>query len=350
MGALLSYSLQASVLMILLFAAYKLFLSATTFHSFKRLTLLSILVASWLIPFALPEYERPAENSPEAATAAVSTACKGTIEIGVPIEIKDAGAGQDEVASVSSRPFWSAARIVYLTGILVVALYTLISMARLVWIIRNGTRQRVNGVNVLISTCNDGPFSWAGYVVVRPEDCDENLPLVIRHEMCHLRHGHWCDTLVAQANMILLWFNPVSYLIFSELKNIHEYEADSAIKPEQIRRYQLMLIKKAVGSGFPTLANSLNHSQIKIRITMMMKTKSCSARRFAALALPGAAVAGLFILSQPAVARVLDSVRNSDVSEEFVGKISQNQAEKQIADAVDMLMPGYVDAGEATWI
>ena len=39
-------------------------------------------------------------------------------------------------------------------------------------------------------------------------------------------------------------------------------------------KYQLLLVKKAVGSSLYTLANSFNHSKIKKRITMMLKKKS----------------------------------------------------------------------------
>ncbi|MBT9900948.1 M56 family peptidase, partial [Bacteroides thetaiotaomicron] len=38
--------------------------------------------------------------------------------------------------------------------------------------------------------------------------------------------------------------------------------------------YQLLLIKKAVGTRLYSMANSFNHSKLKKRITMMLKEKS----------------------------------------------------------------------------
>lgn len=182
-----------------------------------------------------------------------------------------------------------------------------------------------------------GPFSWGKYVVIRRQDCDSDLSLVMTHELNHMRRRHWIDNLFAQMNVTLLWFNPVSYMIMRELKRIHEFEADRSVSPGQARRYQLMLIKKAVGSSFPTFADSLNHSQIKIRITMMMKRKSSSARRLTALALPGAALVAMSILSQPSVAQILADVSASSAAAVPDRKVSQNAADEQIIAVVEAL-------------
>ncbi|MCC8155356.1 MAG: hypothetical protein LIP01_14950 [Tannerellaceae bacterium] len=76
---------------------------------------------------------------------------------------------------------------------------------------------------------------------------------------------------------LLHWFNPAIWLIKQELQNIHEYEADEYVLSKGIdkKRYQLLLIEKAVGSQcFASMANSFNHSKLKSRITMMLKSKS----------------------------------------------------------------------------
>ena len=40
------------------------------------------------------------------------------------------------------------------------------------------------------------------------------------------------------------------------------------------KQYQVLLIKKAVGTRLYSMANSFNHSKLKKRITMMLKEKS----------------------------------------------------------------------------
>ena len=60
------------------------------------------------------------------------------------------------------------------------------------------------------------------------------------------------------------------------LRDVHEYEADDYVLRQGVsaQNYQLLLIKKAVGSGSYAFANSFNHSLTKKRITMMKKIKS----------------------------------------------------------------------------
>ena len=61
-----------------------------------------------------------------------------------------------------------------------------------------------------------------------------------------------------------------------ELRDVHEYEADEGVLNQGIdaTKYQLLLVKKAVGSRLYSLANSFNHSKLKKRITMMLKRRS----------------------------------------------------------------------------
>jgi hypothetical protein len=76
--------------------------------------------------------------------------------------------------------------------------------------------------------------------------------------------------------LLFQWFNPAIWLLKREMKDIHEYQADISVLKSGIdaTKYQLLLVKKAVGASSYTLANSFNHSKIKKRITMMLKIKS----------------------------------------------------------------------------
>ena len=66
------------------------------------------------------------------------------------------------------------------------------------------------------------------------------------------------------------------WLLRRELRDIHEYEADEAVISSGIdaKSYQLLLIRKAVGGRWYSIANSFNHSKLKNRITMMLRKKS----------------------------------------------------------------------------
>lgn len=331
MGSFISYMIQVSLVMTLLFACYKVLLSSATFHTFKRFMVLGIVLVSWVLPFAVPQ-PLPVSPSADGGVASgmeLSGAARGRVEVGMPVAV----AGQLEAEPVSSgADAWKWLAPVYACGLACVLVFTLLSVCRLISLIRGGDRRRWPGFVMVLNPRVAGPFSWGRYVVMRPQDCDDDFPLVMTHELSHMRRLHWIDIIIAQVNVIVLWFNPLSYVVLKELKSIHEYEADRSISSDQIRRYQLMLIRKTVGSSFPTFANSLNHSQIKTRITMMMKKESKSSRRLSALALPGAATMAVLILSQPSVAQILADVSASWQEPETACKVSDKSGYRQIAD------------------
>ena len=66
------------------------------------------------------------------------------------------------------------------------------------------------------------------------------------------------------------------WLLRRELCAVHEYEADKAVLDSGInaKQYQILLIKKAAGAKWYSIANSFNHSKLKYRITMMSRRKS----------------------------------------------------------------------------
>lgn len=76
-----------------------------------------------------------------------------------------------------------------------------------------------------------------------------------------------------QCLLILYWFNPAIWLLKRELQEVHEFEADNGVLNTGIdaTRYQLLLVKKAVGTRLYSMANGFDHSKLKNRIGMMLK-------------------------------------------------------------------------------
>ena len=114
------------------------------------------------------------------------------------------------------------------------------------------------------------------FVVISEKDLKENGEEILTHEYAHIRKKHSIDLLIADVCIFFQWFNPASWLLKQELQNIHEFEADESVIAQGIdaKKYQLLLIKKAVGTRLYSMANSFNHSSLKKRITMMLKKKS----------------------------------------------------------------------------
>ena len=162
------------------------------------------------------------------------------------------------------------------------------------------------------------PFSWMGYIVISQKDMEESGEEILTHEMAHIRARHSVDMLICSFCVILQWFNPAVWLLKQELENIHEYEADESVINHGVdaKQYQLLLIKKAVGSQrFTSMANSFNHSKLKKRITMMLKRKSNPWARLKYLyVLPLTAVA-VVAFARPEISRELGKISSAKISE-----------------------------------
>lgn len=312
MGHFIGYMLQVSVIMTMLYLAYKWLLASTTFFRFNRFTMLAIYAISWTLPYFL-------SYSPDSGAQGVAMA-------GVPIVVSYAAETSDTTGAID----WFRVCIwIYLSGVVVAATMTIAGVLRMIRIIRSGIHTKRDGYTEIVTILAPGPFSWGRYIVLRPEDCDSSLTMVIEHEATHLRLLHWLDLIPAQITAILQWFSPAAWLMIKDLKDCHEFETDREMKCADRAGYQMMLIKKTVGSSFPTFADSLNHSQIKKRITMMMTKRTSPLRLSAACALPAVVILAAFTISQPVVADVVDRLSATELTAGNIGKINNFAADLQ---------------------
>ena len=185
------------------------------------------------------------------------------------------------------------------------------------------------------------PFSWMKYIVISRKDLEENGREILIHEMAHIHHRHSVDLLVADICIFFQWFNPGAWLLKQELQNIHEYEADETVINEGVnaKEYQLLLIKKAVGTRLYSMANSFNHSKLKKRITMMLKEKSNPWARLKYLyVLPLAAIA------VTAFARPEISEKMEEISAVKVNDLAEIVQEKVLQDTVKVSKDEKKDA------
>ena len=82
------------------------------------------------------------------------------------------------------------------------------------------------------------------------------------------------------------------------------------------KRYQLLLIKKAVGSQrFTSMANSFNHSSLKKRIAMMLKQKSSPWARLKYLYVLPLAALTVVAFARPEISHELEKISSVKISE-----------------------------------
>ncbi len=320
MGELMSFTLTSGIILLSMYLPYRLLLAGEKQHRLNRVILHAIYMAAIVIPLVRP-VALPGISGIEAGAA--------TAETGIAIGRLSGGLTEDSGTAWMRVLLW-----IYIAGAAVALVRLVWAYARLTVIIWNGKKIKMEGYTLVVTgNKNFSPFSWRGYVVVEKTSDATEYPAIMIHEMRHLSACHDMDLMLAQLYAVLVWYNPASWLMIDELKTVHEYEADEAVIDSglNLRDYQMLLIKKAVGARFPSLANSLNHSKLQKRITMMYQSKSRTAGKLGSLVLVPALAIGIAVVSIPAVASVISGASETTLldSDSKVSKISAISANKE---------------------
>ena len=308
MGLFFVYILKSSVCLAIFYLFYRLLLARETFHRFNRFSLLGILLLSCLLPLVEVSVKQETEVHQTMLTL------EQLLMMADAVNATEAGASA-ETATVT----WiQVALLVYLAGIVFFAFRNVCSLVRLLMLLKSGKKEDIGSylpsrkerVTLIVHNRDIAPFSWMGYIVISRKDLEENGREILIHELAHIHNRHSWDLLVADVCIFFQWFNPASWLLKQELQNIHEFEADETVIKEGVdaKQYQLLLIKKAVGTRLYSMANSFNHSKLKKRITMMLKEKSSPWARLKYLyVLPVAAIA-VTAFARPEVSETVEEI------------------------------------------
>ena len=316
MGFFFVYILKSGVCLSLFYLFYRLLLSKETFYRFNRIALLGILVFSLLLP--LIEVTKAPQNEINQAVLTIEQLLV-MAENHQETQVTTVVEGDDLVDTWRSPVHWiEIVLLFYIAGIFFLVCRNVYSLFRLVRLMNTAQRRQIDKHTVLlVHDRNVAPFSWMKFVVISRTDLEENGREILIHECAHIRKHHSWDLLIADICIFFQWFNPGAWLLKQELQNIHEYEADEAVINEGInaRDYQLLLIKKAVGTRLYSMANSFNHSKLKKRITMMLKEKSSPWARLKYLyVLPVAAIA-VTAFARPEVSDKVEKISSVKVND-----------------------------------
>ena len=341
MGLFFVYILKSSVCLAIFYLFYRLLLARETFHRFNRFSLLGILLLSCLLPLVEVSVKQETEVHQTMLTL------EQLLMMADAVNATEAGA-RAETATV----IWiQVALLVYLAGIVFFAFRNVYSLVRLLMLLKSGKKEDIGSylpgrkerVTLIVHNCDIAPFSWMGYIVISRKDLEENGREILIHELAHIHNRHSWDLLVADVCIFFQWFNPASWLLKQELQNIHEFEADETVIKEGVdaKQYQLLLIKKAVGTRLYSMANSFNHSSLKKRITMMLKEKSNPWARVKYLyVLPLAALA-VTAFARPEVSAVTDEISSAKVND-LAEMVKTNLPESVVEAVKDTLPPGVI--------
>lgn len=290
MGMFFVYIIKVALLQTVFYLTYKLLLSRESFHAFNRGVLLAMQAAALLLPLLHVTLETPA---PVHQTIALAEAAFVQTAAGT----EGDGSGLTLVQALT---------LVWMGGFALLLSRSVVSLVRLVMLLRSGRRCEVAGAVVTVVGGDRAPFSWFRRIVISEKDRAAGAREIVIHEQAHVSRLHSLDIALCNTIIMFCWFSPAAWLLRAELRDVHEYEADDAVLRRGVDAsgYQLLLIRKAVGERLFAMANNLNQTNLKKRITMMKMRKSNPWNRAKAVAVLPLAAVSVLVFATPAATKM----------------------------------------------
>ena len=286
MSNLIVYLLEASVVLVLLYALYVVLLSQETFFSFNRFFLLAILAFSFLFPclrFDVSSSEDSVINQPIETLSNIRISYYDALEAWSFEGTRNAAVTEITHGNSANEPL-STQRLLLTLLLAIYGIGLVAVLFRLAWLYAGIRRLKassqhllIRGLTVVEVSQPIAPFSFLRSVFV-PTDLvqSKDFDQILAHERTHVRQGHSIDLIVVQLLAAGLWFNPVVWRLIKSLKTTHEYIADKKMIDQgySFVQYQTLLLRQLISNHSYGLVHHFNISFTKKRITMMNAEKS----------------------------------------------------------------------------
>ena len=259
----MDYLLKSSLLVTILFGFYYFLLRNETFFNSIRTYFIGGLCIATLLPLVeIPVYME-----------AVSQEFEGFYTTEIPAEVK-AATSFDWLKLVISG---------YLLGVVFLLMKLALQLASLLLFFRKNKIQKKDSYRIVITEQNIAPFSFFNTIVVNPKHfSEEELDLIVTHELAHVGQLHSVDTLLSQLVVILLWFNPFAWLLKKAVQQNLEFLADAHVSKNNSNEtlYKRTLLKTCTNNLCTDISNNFYNSIIKNRIIMLQKNPSRKRNQF----------------------------------------------------------------------
>lgn len=327
--SLLAYSFASGIMLLALAAIYMLMMRNSTNFGFNRACLIMILTVSLVAPFiSIPTL------SDEAPAALAGN-----------LTMTDIAA--DTTMNQPETNIIKIVGVIYLVGVVLIAARMMANFGFIIYLRHNSRRKEIGPLAVRIhSHKNIPPMSWGGEIYIADALLNADpteVDMILNHEEAHRRQWHWVDLLLSNVVLAINWYNPAAWIMQHELIDVHEYEADRIASGKSVNQiqYQLLLIKKAAGSRFQAIADSLNHSSLKKRITMMTKNQLKRSTRLCSLALLPAVAVALLVSNSSCVKEAQKEVSTSDQVEQAAEAATEQSADSNAIEMDETLVVAF---------
>ena len=268
MKEFLLYIVRSGLYLGVFYAFYLLVMRRTTFFRLNRAALLVGSVLCALLPLLRVRSAQLFMGAGPLSVTAVGEASPA------------------EAAAGGSLAWDQVMGIFYLAGFLVVLGFTLICVLKMYRLAQGGNSANVKGYRTVFLENGSPSFSFGKTIFICPQDLEQN-PAIFLHETMHVQSHHYLDLFLFRIIQLVWWWNPLVWLMRTELGLLHEYEADEKVINHGIdaTQDQLLLVRKAVGEQRFSLASGFQHAKLKNRITMMLTPTTDARMRLSYLAL-----------------------------------------------------------------
>lgn len=339
MGAFLFYLFKSTLCLAVLYLLFRLCFRGDTLFRTNRFLLLGGTAGCLLLP--LVQVDVPQDSlwqRPVAAVEAVLTepfveesSVSGPLsEAEAVLMVPDKIGGEAmTLRSETSFGWVHLLAALYAGGAVLTLGSLLLSHRRMRQLLRRCPVRECSGCRLVIGPRGQQSFSWGRTIVLSQEDYEQNAETVLLHERMHLRYCHTADLLWMELLIVLHWFNPAAWLLMRELREVHEFEADRGVLSYGIdaTQYQLLLVKKSVGTRLYSMASGFGHSKLKQRINMMLKKRTNRLARLKLLLFVPVVSGTLYAFARPEVKNAVEQVVKPQVCEPLQDTVRQDERE-----------------------
>lgn len=277
------YIFKVSICISLFYAFYALILRKCTFFLLNRIFLISGLLLSFLIP---------ALNISITGSQLEDVGTNMIYPFLVEME-HDFIQPQTSMYSTATFSYSGFFSTIYFMGITVLLFKLLFFIKRIIRISAHSKAEQIDKIKI-IRVEEVSPFSFFNRIFLPKE---ENNPLIIKHEMAHIKQYHWFDLILMEVISLLLWFNPFIYLYKRALKLQHEYLADTNVVENEslIEDYLHCMLHQIQMVNLGGIVSQFYCKTTKKRILMITKDKTTHKYK------------GIYLLTLPLVCLMLSA-------------------------------------------
>lgn len=358
MGTFLFFILKSSVCLFLFTILYITLLKSITHFRFSRWAFWVGTLLCWLIPLIPVSVSilSPIQQSVmmvgeifEEMPSDGKVAIGFLTENGWDARVEHLPFQQGKSEEIYGLSLLTVISLFYTMGAVGVFLFFVYSFGRLWHLIHGKPVQREGSFRLVILPGKVCSFSWWKYIVMSEEDYRQDGSLILIHEKMHLSYYHTLDLGWMHCLLIFHWFNPMTWVLWQELRDLHEYEADEGVISSGVNmvQYQLLLVKKAVGTRLYSMANGFDHSKLKNRIGMMLKKRSNGWVRLRMLLAVPVAAGVVYAFAQPEMSEKQVLLQMELMTQDAL--LQDSIAESKLTEEIASMKQFFKEKSDAWW-